>query len=267
MRIDAHQHFWTYNTEDYGWIEDERIQRDFGPQDLKPLLEQHHIDGCVLVQVNQTEEETQHFHQIALENEIVKAVVGWTDLFSPALEERLQEYKKLPKVKGFRHIVQGEPVGFMKNPEFVKGVKLLGKYGFTYDILIYPTQMKDAVHLVRECPDVTFILDHLAKPYIREQKVQPWANYMKELGSFPNLYCKVSGMVTEAAKLWRREDFQIYMDFALASFGMERLMYGSDWPVCLSAADYSTQLALVEGNFNRHEGIFGLNAIKAYGIS
>lgn len=274
MKIDAHQHFWMYDSKNYAWIDQSmsKIQRDFLPNDLKPILEKNQIDGCVLVQVNQTGEETIYFNDLAEQHEFIKGVVGWTDLLSSNLNSSLENYSKLPKIKGFRHIVQAEPVGFMQNPSFISGVQLLAKYNFTYDILIYPTQLKDAKHLVKNCPDNKFVIDHLAKPYIKEQKISQWGNYMQKLGEMPNVYCKISGMVTEADwQTWKKEDFYIYLDVALNSFGIDRLIYGSDWPVCLVAAEYEEQLDIVKSYFEKlslteQDKIFGGNAARFYGL-
>lgn len=272
MKIDAHQHFWTYDPETFAWISNDMaaIRRSFQPRDLKPILDYHGFDGCVFVQVNQTEAETLDFHEVALQNDFIKGVVGWTDLFSDKLGENLENYARLPKVKGFRHIVQGEPVGFMKNPYFVEGIRKLAKYDFTYDILVYPRQLKDAVFIVRECPDTRFVLDHMAKPLIKEGKVTQWANYIKELAAHPNVVCKVSGLVTEADyHHWKKEDFYIYLDMVLNAFGSHRLLYGSDWPVCLVAATYEEQMDILESYFselseNEKAGIFGENAARVY---
>lgn len=270
MRIDAHQHFWTYDPANFAWLTDDAQRRSFQPADLKPILDYHDFDGCVLVQVNQTEEETGHFHQLALQNDFIKGVVGWTDLFSDQLESRLEEYSALPKVKGFRHIVQGEPVGFMQQPAFVSALKKLPRYNFSYDVLIYPHQLKDAIFVARSCPDTQLILDHMAKPQIREGKVNQWANYIKELAGHPNVVCKVSGMVTEADhRYWKKEDFYIYLDMVLQAFGTGRLLYGSDWPVCLAAGGYQDQLEIVESYFSElseseKAAIFGQNAVRIY---
>jgi L-fuconolactonase len=272
MKIDAHQHFWKYDSANYGWIDDSmsKIQKDFMPQDLKPVLEQNQIDGCVLVQVNQTEDETLFFNTLAEQNDFIKGVVGWTDLLSDDVNSRLEQYSKLHKIRGFRHIVQGEPLGFMQNPEFIRGIQSLAQYDFTYDILVYPTQLKDAKQLVKSCPNNKFVIDHLAKPYIKESKISQWGNYMQKLGEMPNVYCKISGMVTEADwHHWKKEDFYIYLDVVLNSFSIDRLMYGSDWPVCLVAAEYEEQLGIVKSYFEKlsmteQDKIFGENAEKFY---
>ena len=272
MKIDAHQHFWKYNSTDFTWIDVAMsiIRKDFLPEDLEPILKANGIDGCVLVQVNQTAEETQYFNDLALENDFIKGVIGWVDLKSEQLGEYLSEYKSLEKLKGFRHIVQGEPVGYMQNPEFTKGIQKLAEHDYSYDILIYPTQMKDAIFLAKNCPNNRFVIDHLAKPYIKDQKVSQWGNYIQKLSDFPNMYCKISGMVTEADwKNWKKDDFYIYLDMVLGSFGVNRIMYGSDWPVCLVAAEYEEQLDIVKTYFDKLSEtekslIFGLNAAKFY---
>lgn len=271
MKIDAHQHFWKYEPETFAWITEDMktIRQDYGPRDLEPLLREQGFDGSVLVQVNHSEEETLHFHSMAMEDAFLRGVVGWTDFFAGDLEEKLTQFSLLPKMKGFRHVVQGEPLGFMQNPLFVQGIQKLAKHNFSYDILIYPHQMRDALHLVKACPDVQFVLDHLAKPHIKEAKVQPWANYLKELSLYPNVTCKVSGLVTEASRNWTKEDFGIYLDFAVATFGPQRLLYGSDWPVCLVAGSYESQLDILESYFQHFSeteksGIFGENAARVY---
>ena len=274
MKIDAHQHFWTYDEENYDWIDESMsaIRKNYLPKDLAPILVENKIDGCVLVQVNQTEKETLDFAAHAKKHDFIKGVVGWTDLMSEDLDEKLQEYKKIPSVKGFRHILQGEPEGFMLQEEFIRGVNKLSEYGFTYDVLIFPIQMKEAKQLMKACPETNFVIDHMAKPYVKTGQILPWANYMQKYGEMPNVTCKLSGMVTEANwEYWEKEDFFIYLDTALQSFGIDRLMYGSDWPVCLVAATYEKQLGIVQEYFsklsqNEQNKIFGDNAVKFYNL-
>jgi L-fuconolactonase len=272
MIIDSHQHFWKYNTQDYTWLDESMssIRKDFLPEDIEPLLLANGIDGCVCIQVNQTTEETQFLHDLAQKNEFIKGLVGWVDLKSKSIEEELTAYKKLGKLKGFRHIVQAEPIGFMQNSDFIKGIKKLADFDFTYDILIYPSQMKDAIHLAKNCPENRLVIDHLAKPNVRGKEISQWGNYLQKLSEFPNVYCKISGMVTEADwKNWEKEDFFIYLDHVLGSFGVNRILYGSDWPVCLVAAEYDEQLDIVKAYFDKLSEtekslIFGLNAAKFY---
>lgn len=274
MKIDAHQHFWNYDSINYAWINESmsKIRKDFLPNDLASILVKNQIDGCVAVQVNQTEAESIFLNTLAEQNSFIKGVVGWTDLLSDSLSQNLENYSERSRIKGFRHIVQGESIGFMQNPKFVRGVQQLSNHNFTYDILIYPTMLKDAKHLVKSCPDTQFVIDHLAKPYIKEQKISQWGNYMQKLGELPNVYCKISGMVTEADwENWKKEDFYIYLDIVLNSFGIDRLMYGSDWPVCLVAAEYEEQLDIIKTYFgeltlSEQDKIFGENAVRFYGL-
>lgn len=274
MTIDAHQHFWHYNAENYAWIDNsmQTIQRDFLPADLEPVLQKNGFDGCVLVQVNQTEQENHDFLNFADLYEFIKGVVGWINLRADNLEERLGYFKQFPKLKGFRHIVQGEPVGFMQQESFTKGLKKLVDFNYTYDILIYPKQLKDTLHVVRECPDNKFVIDHIAKPDIKNKEISKWSNYMKEIARHEQIFCKVSGMVTEADWYkWKKEDFYIYLDTVLESFGVDRIMYGSDWPVCLVAGAYEEQLSIVQSYFDKltqteKDKLFGENATRFYGL-
>ncbi|MBT1695828.1 amidohydrolase family protein [Fulvivirgaceae bacterium PWU4] len=249
MTIDSHQHFWKYNPVNHGWINDEmqNIRRDFLPDQLGPLLREHHIDGCVTVQVDQTEDETMFMLSLAERYDFIRGVVGWIDLRSPDLEERLQHFRQFPRLKGFRHIVQGEPKGFLADRKFIEGVNKLARYNFTYDLLIYHHQLEEALAFVRQVPDVKIVVDHIAKPSIRTGEKTHWELNMAALATFKNVYCKVSGMVTEARwKDWKQEDFNPYLDEVFETFGTSRVMYGSDWPVCLVAASYGEQLAIVQ---------------------
>lgn len=274
MKIDAHQHFWKYNTEDFGWIDDSMtvIKKDFLPENLSPILKENGFDGCVSVQVNQILEENDFMLGLSAKNDFIKGIVAWVDLQSENLKEQLQEFKKTPVIKGFRHVLQAEKEGFITNPAFISGVKTLSEFDFCYDILIFPHQLKEAKTLIKSCPDNKFIIDHMAKPYIKDKKVSQWANYMQKIGELPNVMCKVSGMVTEAEwSGWQKEDFYIYLDMALGAFGTKRLVYGSDWPVCTLAAQYAEQLEIVESYFEKlssteKSDIFGGNACRFYGI-
>ncbi|MGV3559042.1 amidohydrolase family protein [Larkinella arboricola] len=274
MTIDAHQHFWFYDPERDGWITEDmqRIRRDFLPADLEPVLKQNGIDGCVAVQADQSEAETTFLLQLAEAYDIIKGVVGWVDLRSAKLYDRLEYFSQYEELKGFRHVVQAEPEDFMMQPEFIRGVRQLAAFDFTYDILIYPNQLKAALNLVRTVPEVQFIVDHIAKPYIREQKVNTWSNYMAEIAKNPNVYCKVSGMVTEADwQRWQPDDFRPYLDVVFEHFGPDRLVFGSDWPVCLVAAEYDAMKNIVEeyirpwGETVRQK-VFGDNAVKFYSL-
>jgi L-fuconolactonase len=274
IRIDSHQHFWKFDPVRDSWINDDMkvIQRDFFPADLAPVLAENKIDGCVSIQADQSENETQFLLDLASANDFIKGVVGWVDLRSPQLQARLEYFSTFKKLKGFRHVAQGEPIGFLRRPEFSTGIAALKNYHFTYDILIYPRQIQDAIWLVKQHPEQKFVVDHIAKPVIREREFTNWAAGIKELSSLPNVYCKLSGMVTEAQwKNWTINDFKPYLDFILQHFGTTRVMYGSDWPVCLVAASYQNQLYIIEDflhQFSPSEKnkIMGENAIQFYNL-
>ncbi|AWV99000.1 amidohydrolase family protein [Arcticibacterium luteifluviistationis] len=274
MKIDAHQHFWKYDPVNYAWIDDSMstIQKDFLPMHLAPVLKNNDFDASVLVQVNQTEEENDYFLDFAAKNDFIKAVIGWIDFKAADLDTRLASYANKPKLKGFRHIVQGEADDFLLDETFTQGLAKLATLDFTYDILIFERQLKAALKFVRKLPNNKLIIDHIAKPEIKHQSVNKWSNYMNAISEHENVYVKVSGMVTEAdTKNWKKEDFTIYLDHVLSSFGTKRIVYGSDWPVCLVAATYEEQLDIVQTYFSKlskteQADIFGLNAQRFYNI-
>jgi len=254
-RIDAHQHFWRYHPVKDAWITDDMavIQRDFMPADLKTVYDTHGISGCVAVQADQSEEETLFLLRLADEYPFIKGVVGWVDLQDERVEERLAFFSRYPKLKGFRHIVQGEEdPRFLLRPAFLAGIEALGRFGYTYDILVKPHQLDAVLEFVDGFPRQRFVIDHLAKPYIKARVHEPWATQMAVLAQYPNVCCKLSGMVTEADwNTWKPADFSYYIQHVLQSFGRERVMFGSDWPVCLVAADYKAVLSLVEDAVGR----------------
>jgi L-fuconolactonase len=273
MRIDAHQHFWIYSPSEYEWIDEsmDALRRDFLPGDLKPELDHAGFQGCVAVQARQSVEETNWLLQLAAEWPFILGVVGWVDLRSTQLRSELEVFAKQPKLVGVRHIVQSEPdERFLLQPEFLRGVSLLEDFDLAYDILIYPKHLPVAVEFVRKFPRQRFVLDHLAKPRIQEQAIHPWAEGIRELAVFPNVYCKMSGLVTEAHwKDWKLEDLTPYLEVALESFGPERLMIGSDWPVCTVAASYSRTVNAVVQYLSQYredlrEKVLGANAQKFY---
>src|SRR5258708_2526550 len=243
MRIDAHQHFWRYNPDEFEWIDDSMscLKRDCLPDDIKLELAQAGFEGSIAVQARQTLEETRWLLALAAAAPTILGVVGWVDLRSPQARSQLAEFADNPKFLGVRHIVQSEPDDrFLWQPEFVRGIAMLEEFNLTYDILIYPRHLRVAAEFVRRFPQQRFVLDHLAKPLIRSGEVQPWEHDVRELARSPNVFCKMSGLVTEAAwKCWRREDISPYLDVALDCFGPDRLMIGSDWPVCTVSASYS----------------------------
>ena len=275
MIIDSHQHFWNYEPEKHSWIDDEMsvIRRDFLSDDLQKVFAENGVDACVAVQADQTTEETNFLISIAENNNFIKGVVGWVNLRSESIEEDLLKYKKYDVVKGFRHVVQGEQDhNFMLRPEFLRGIELLGKYDLCYDILIFPHQLGAALELVKKFPYQKFVIDHIAKPYIKDGFFEGWAVMMREIAKHQNVYCKISGMITEAGyKTWTTEQVHPYMKLVLESFGAGRVMYGSDWPVCLVAGNYSMVKALVTDFISdlsqeQQNAIMGGNAAKFYNL-
>jgi len=251
MRIDAHQHFWQYIPEDFGWISDEMavLRRDFLPGDLQPELQRMQIDGCVAVQAPQTLAENHFLLSLAEKHDFIKGVVGWVDLQADNIDDTLTQFAGHSRFVGVRHIVQGEAdPEFMLRPAFINGVRQLEKYHLTYDILIYHHQLPMAVRFVEKLPNQSFVLDHIAKPDIRNgQGFDAWKYTILQLAAHQNVYCKLSGMVTEADwAIWQPTDFRKYLDVVLEAFTPSRLMIGSDWPVCLVASPYGRAMQLVE---------------------
>ena len=271
-RIDAHVHFWKYNPLRDAWLADfSLLQKDFLPTDADPFLQQHGIDGCIAVQTDQSEQETDFLLQLASESALIKGVVGWINFCTDNIEERLAHYSGFRQVKGFRHILQAEPDDeFMLKNEFLHGISLLDKYGFSYDILIYPRHLRYAKQLVAMFPDQRFVIDHLAKPAIKLLELEPWQQNIHDIASYPNIYCKVSGMVTEADwQQHRYEHFVPYLDTIVQAFGFNRIMFGSDFPVCLLAASYSGMFNIVQRYFSafpqeKQALFFGGNASRFY---
>lgn len=270
MHIDAHHHFWTYNHREYEWIDQAMavIRRDFLPADLKPQLEKNGFQGSIVVQTRQTLEETHWLLKLAEENPFILGVVGWVDLCSPQLRSELNLFAGRPKLIGVRHIVQSEPDGFLLQPEFLRGVSMLEEFDLAYDILIYPRHLPIAAEFVSRFPRQRFVLDHLAKPPIKSGEMDIWARGIRELALFPNVYAKVSGLVTEADwQAWRPETIWIYLDVAFECFGPGRLMIGSDWPVCMVAASYERTMNLVKDYLRGYtaeerEAVLGGNVAK-----
>lgn len=273
--IDAHVHFWKYNPIKDAWITDEMglLQRNFFPQDLQPVLHENGVTGIIAVQADQSENETDFLLQLADKNPFIKGIVGWVDLQNKNLEDKLLYWSEYPVIKGFRHIVQAESDGFLRKEAFVNGIKLLKSFDFTYDILIYPNQLKEAIQFVNKYPNQKFILDHCAKPCIRDQKINEWKIEIKEIAKNENVYCKVSGLVTEAKwNEWKTEDLYPYLDVVFESFGTDRILFGSDWPVMLLSSTYNKWKNLLEKymlQFSDEEKqkVFDTNAIKFYNLN
>ena len=275
MKIDSHQHFWRYDAVRDEWITDSMaaLKRDFLPDDLAAELAANAIDASIAVQTAPSENETMFLLDLAEKSERIAGVVGWVDFSSPRVGERLEYFSHFPKLLGFRHIAQSEPDDrFLVRESFVNGVAQLRAFGFTYDILIYPKQLPAAIELTARLPEQRFVVDHIAKPEIQSKKTQPWATQMKEIAQNKNVFCKLSGLATEADwKEWSDHDFKPYLDVVFDAFGAERLLFGSDWPVCLLAATYREVKQLIEEyvkGFSRidKEKIFGGNAAHFYGL-
>lgn len=274
-RIDSHQHFWQYNPQKHGWITDNMkvIQRDFLPSDLLPILQQNDIDGCISVQADQTEAETEFLLELSDNHDFIKGIVGWVDLQVANIDERLVYYNQFKKLKGFRHIVQSETDSeFMLRPKFKNGIIALSLYDFTYDILIYHYQLEQAIQFVALFPNQKFVLDHLGKPDIKSGEYALWQTNIKKLALHQNVFCKISGMITEGEwDDWKPSDFTVYLDIIVKAFGTDRLMYGSDFPVCTLAATYEEQLNIITAYFStftnlEKQKVMGDNALKFYGI-
>ena len=275
MRIDTHQHFWRYEPGRDSWITDQMgiLKRDYLPKDLQSELSNAGIDGCIAVQTSQSEEETRFLLELAAVHEFIVGVVGWADLRDPGIDERLAGWREFPKLRGFRHIVQSEPDDqFMLQADFRRGIAALSRFGFVYDILIYPRQLPAAIELAAAHPAQAFVLDHLAKPDVRSGQTKEWERNFRELASSPNVCCKLSGLITEADwNSWRHENFRPYLDAAFEAFGSERLMFGSDWPVCLLAGSYQEVVGLIASYVcdlpaAEQAAVFGANAARCYGL-
>ena len=274
MTIDTHVHFWKYNKQRDGWMDTMKIlQQDYLPENISLTLTRNGVDGCVAVQADQSELETHFLIELAKTHPIIKGIVGWVDLQNENIEERLSYFSKYPIIKGWRHIVQGEPDNFLSGKNFQRGLSFLQAYDFTYDVLIYHHQLQQAVEFVSQFPDQKFIIDHCAKPEIRHKKIEDWKVLMKEMATHSNVHCKVSGLFTEAAwKEWSAGEFYPYLDIVFQEFGIDRLLFGSDWPVILVSGIYVQWKSLLEKfmeNFPEEEKqkFFGYNAIRFYNLN
>lgn len=247
--IDSHVHFWKYDPIKHSWINDEMksIRRSFGPEDAHQTFEKYGINGCIAVQADTTDDETSYLCDLAASNPFIKGVVGWTDLKSKDLQEKLQQYNENKIIKGFREIMQGASDDqFLTNKAFHEGIGRLHPFGFTYDILIFHHQLPSAIRFAEKFPDQSFILDHIAKPDIKHGQWKKWKEDIREIAKHPNMFCKISGMITEADyQQWRYQDILPYLEIVAEYFGTDRLCYGSDWPVALVAGNYGQVLQVV----------------------
>ncbi|HKJ32329.1 MAG TPA: amidohydrolase family protein [Balneolales bacterium] len=277
IKIDAHQHYWSYDPVNYNWINDDMkiLKRDFLPDDLSPILKENNFDGSVAVQARPSAEENTFLLNLADHHEIIKGVVGWVDLQAENVEKQLEELAKHPKLCGIRHLVQDEPDDqFLLRKDFKRGISYLKKYDLTYDILIFPRHLPAAIEFVQDFPEQKFVLDHIAKPYIKDHKIDNWAKGLMALAKHPKVFCKLSGMVTEAVwNQWTESDFKPYLDVVFEAFGSDRLMIGSDWPVCTLSGEYDEVIKIVDNYIESNvsgrerEKILGQNAVQFYGLN
>lgn len=280
-RIDAHQHFWRYRPDTHGWVDDSMsmLRRDFLPEDLAPLLEANAFDASLAVQAQQNTGETRWLLDLADQCPFIAGVVGWVDLLAADARALIEEIAAHPKLVGVREIVQTEPDGFMERADFRRGISALAEFELTYDILIFQRQLPEAEDLVRAFPSQTFVLDHIAKPDIcahtagDRASFDAWAAGIRTLAAHANVYCKLSGMVTEAEwSSWTAATFHPYLDVVMEAFGSERCMIGSDWPVCTLAGSYGAVISIVLDYVNRlsdseRDAVLGGTAAAAYGLA
>ncbi|MCY4071633.1 MAG: amidohydrolase family protein [Chloroflexi bacterium] len=273
--IDSHQHFWLYEAHEYPWIDDAKdaLKLDYMPADLAPLMAANGIDGTVAVQARQNPRETEFLLELADRNDFIRGVVGWVDLRADDVEAQLERFAPHPRMVGVRHIVHDEVDDrFMLGGGFLDGLALLNQYKLTYDLLLYPRHLRVAIDVVKRFPDQPFVLDHIAKPFIKDGILEPWASEIRELATYENVWCKVSGMVTEAAwKTWTREDYAPYLDVVFDCFGIDRLMFGSDWPVCTLSGSYGEVVGIVRDYIDElsdedKDRVMGANARAFYGL-
>jgi L-fuconolactonase len=274
-RIDSHQHFWRYDPVAYPWITDRMqvLRRDYLPNDLAPLLASIEFEGTVAVQARQEIEETEWLLELSAQHDFIRGVVGWMDLRSPEISAQLKKYSAHRKLRGVRHVVQDEPDDFfMLRPEFERGIERLHEFNLTYDLLVFPKQLPAAVTLVEAFRTQPFVLDHIGKPAIRDGELQPWKENVERLAQFENVFCKLSGMVTEAVlNKWQPDEFHRYLDIVITAFGKDRVMIGSDWPVCTLSGDYRSVMNIVLDYIKQfpteaRAAILGGNCSRFYGI-
>jgi len=273
MIIDSHHHFWKYDPIEYDWIDDSMkvIRKDFLPENLKTTIQEAGVDGVISVQARQSVEETDWLIGMAHQNEFIKGVVGWLPLVQKDIEEYLEKYADEKKLKGVRHVIQGEPdPEFMLRKDFNHGISLLKKYSLVYDILIVERQLPNTIRFVDQHPEQVFVLDHIAKPLIGRNELSPWKENIQKLARRENVNCKISGMVTEADyQKWTPSQLLPYIEVILEAFGPDRLLFGSDWPVCLVATTYTNWVNLVRKNVTSYTKteqakIMGENALRLY---
>ena len=275
MTIDSHHHFWRYTAEDYGWIPPawSALRRDFLPADLAPVLADAGVDGVITVQARQSLVETEWLLSLTARHDFIRAVVGWAPLIDPAIEAHLDRFATDRKLRSLRHVLQAElDDDYMLRPDFNRGIRALTRRGLAYDLLILEKHLPATIRFVDMHPNQVFILDHIAKPRIAIGEIEPWATHLRELARRPNVSCKLSGLITEAdVATWTPAQLQPYFDVVLEAFGPRRLLFGSDWPVCLAGASYARWKTTVEAatrtlSADERTALFGRNAQRIYGL-
>ena len=273
MTIDSHQHFWQYKSDKQVWISEDmnQIRRDFLPADLEKIYETNKVDGCIAVQADESWNETEFLLDLANKNDFIRGVVGWIDLKSKNLEDQLHNARKHIKLKGFRSVIQGKPDdAYFTNKSFKEGLKVLGRFNFKFDVLVYHDQLPAANKFMDQFPDQHFILDHAGKPAIRAKEIKKWKEQVKIMSRNPLIYCKLSGLITEAEwKNWRYDDIKPYLEIAAEYFTTSRICFGSDWPVCLVAGTYEEVIGIMKKfleqvNSEEKEKVMGINALQFY---
>ena len=277
MIIDAHQHFWQLSQPfEYGWLDAPQnapIRKDLLPADLEPKLQALGIDRSIFVQTQHDVSENRWALNYCDHYDFLAGIVGWVDLASPDCEEQLEEFRENPRFLGVRHVTQDEPDDdFIIRPEVIRGLQVLENHSVPFDLLFYVKHLPHAETVARQVPDLPLVIDHLAKPRVREQSIEDWLPAFKQAAECDNVYCKLSGMITEADwQNWKKEDLRPYVDQALELFGPDRCMYGSDWPVCELAGSYeqvylTLRDLLSELSEAEQSKIFGGTAAKFYGV-
>lgn len=254
--IDAHQHYWHYNQSEYDWINDSMkiLQQDFLPSHYKEEMKDNNIHGSVVVQARQSDQETKWLLDLADHNEHILGIVGWIDLKSKNLEHQLKKYKTSTKLKGFRHVIHDElDIDFMLDPKFINGLRLLNEYNYTYDLLIKSEHLENTIKLIEQLPKMKLVIDHIAKPNIKKKEWDTWAIYLKKIANnYPHVYCKISGIVTEADWYsWKEEELIEYIKYVIDIFGPSRVMFGTDWPVCQVASKINNIIDLCNKTINK----------------
>ncbi|MBV9037876.1 MAG: amidohydrolase family protein [Acidobacteriaceae bacterium] len=275
-KLDAHQHFWKFEPSEYGWIDKSMgtLRRDFLPPDLKPVIDSVGVNGTVAVQARQTSEETRWLLSLAEQYPFIRGVVGWVPLLRANVGEILADLSVNIRLRGVRHVLHDEADPFyMLQEDFQRGIRELKRYGLAYDVLIFERHLPQTIRFVDHHPDQVFIVDHLAKPRVKAHQLSPWRENMRELACRSNVYCKVSGLITEADhQRWKPEDLEPYLQTVLAAFGPKRLLFGSDWPVCLLAGQYQQWVSIVEQTVSKlsvteQEWVWSCTAQLAYRLS